>query len=151
MQHYVDWYKSHLLYLIVSVLLLSCADALLALSLLKLSGREINTFMAMLIDFDVQLFAALKMGLISAGLLFLLIYHWLRIFWRLRVDHVLPAVLLLYLMLIGYELMLLEPSRAPAPTKLIVVMGMALAVMSLCFDFTRSKAKVSAWTDRNIR
>jgi hypothetical protein len=32
-----------------------------------------------------------------------------------------------------------------------VVMGMALAVMSLCFDFTRSKAKVSAWTDRNIR
>jgi hypothetical protein len=103
----------------------------------------------MLIDFDVQLFAALKMGFISAGLLFLLIYHWLRIFWRLRVDHVLPAVLLLYLMLIGYELMLLEPSRAPA--KLIVVMGMALAVMSLCFDFTRSKAKVSAWTDRNIR
>jgi xanthine/uracil permease len=149
MQHYVDWYKSHLLYLIVSVLLLSCADALLALSLLKLSGREINIFMAMLIDFDVQLFAALKMGFISAGLLFLLIYHWLRIFWRLRVDHVLPAVLLLYLMLIGYELMLLEPSRAPA--KLIVVMGMALAVMSLCFDFTRSKAKVSAWTDRNIR
>ena len=40
------------------------------MSLLKLSGREVNTFMAMLIDFDVQLFAALKMGFISAGLLF---------------------------------------------------------------------------------
>lgn len=137
--YHVDWYEPHLLYLIVSVLLLSCADALLTLNLLELGGREINTFMAMLINIDVRLFAALKMGFTGAGLLFLVIYHRFRVFRRLRVDYLLRAVLLLYLMLIGYELMLLEPGRAPAPAKLIVAMAVTLAVMELYLDCKRSK------------
>lgn len=145
--YYVDWYEPHILFLIVSVLLLSCADALLTLRLLELGASELNIFMAMLINTDMQLFAAFKMAFTGASLLFLVIHHRFRVFGRLRVDHVLRAVLLLYLMLIGYELILLQLDRAPAPAKLIVLMGVTLAVMGFYLDRKRSKVKVLAQTD----
>ncbi len=118
--YYVDWYAPHTLYLAVSVLLLSCADAMMTLRLLEHGASELNAVMRVLIETDVQLFAAFKMALTGAGLLFLLIHHRFRVFRRFRVEQLLRAVLLLYLLLIGYEFMLLQPTNAPAPALLIV-------------------------------
>ncbi len=145
--YYVDWYESHLLCLIVGVLLLSCADALMTLVLLEMGGRELNGFMAMLIHIDVQLFAALKMAFTGAGLVFLVIHQHFQIFRRVRVNFVLRAVLLLYLLLVGYEFMLLQPRHTPAPAILIVLMGIVLSIMGLYLDRKRAQIMASAHVD----
>jgi hypothetical protein len=118
--------------LTISVLLLSCADALMTLRLLERGASELNAIMRVLIESDTQLFAALKMALTGAGLLFLVIHHRFRVFRRFRVDQLLCAVLLLYLLLIGYELALLQPMNAPAPALVITAMGAALGIAGLC-------------------
>jgi hypothetical protein len=129
--YYVDWYEPHLLCLIIGILLLSCADALLTLRLLELGGRELNAFMAMLIHIDAQLFAALKMAFTGASLLFLVIHQHFRLFRRLRVDYMLRAVLVLYLLLIAYELVLLTSASVPAAALIVALLGIAIAIMGL--------------------
>jgi hypothetical protein len=114
--------------------LLNWADVLLTLNLLKRGAQELNAFMAMLINTDVQLFIALQMALTGAALIFLVIHHRFQVFRRLRVDHVLHAVLLIYLLLAGYELMLLQPMRILAPTVSIILLGVMLAIMGLYLE-----------------
>jgi hypothetical protein len=132
---------------ITGILLLSCADALLTLGLLELGGRELNAFMAMLIYIDVQLFVALKMGFTGASLIFLVIHQHFRVFRCVRVDHVLRAVLLIYLLLDGYELMLMQPAHAPMPAVVIVLLGVTLAAMGLYLDRKRAKLTTPARVD----
>jgi hypothetical protein len=129
--YYVDWYEPHILCLMIAILLLSCADAILTLTLLSLGGRELNVFMATLIHTNVQLFAGGKMAITGAGLLFLVVHHRFRLFRRLHVEHILRLVLLIYFLLVGYELMLLTPARAPNAAVLIVLLSIALSILGL--------------------
>ena len=106
--YYSDWYDSRSIYISIGILLLSCADATLTLKLLQLGAVEVNPFMAALIDTDTWLFIIVKTALTGMCLIFLVIHAHFRLFRLLRVSHLLQAILCLYLLLIGYELVLLS-------------------------------------------
>ncbi len=102
--HMLDWHSSHLLAVAIGIVLLSVADAFLTLALLQGGANEVNPIMAVLLYRSVAMFAALKMGMTSAGVIlmvFLARYRFMRL---LRVEWVLYAVLVAYATLIGYEI-----------------------------------------------
>jgi len=104
----VDWYEPRLLYMVLGILLLSFADAVLTLNLLKIGAVEVNSFMAYLIEKDIQLFAWTKMALTGFCLVVLAAhanFRWLRMF---RVERTLHLILPAYVLLIAYEITLLN-------------------------------------------
>ncbi len=108
MNTYVDRYEPHLFYVAVATLLLCCTDAFFTLTLLQQGAEEINPFMALLLEMDVQLFLVTKFALTAAGLVFLVAHKNFLLFnRRLRVPHVLYAFLVGYMVLVKYELTLL--------------------------------------------
>jgi len=106
--HSLDWYSSHLLAAAIGILLLSVMDAFMTLVLLEGGADEVNPIMGVLIYRNVAMFAALKMGMTSVGIILMVIlarYRFLRV---LRVAWALYGVLFAYASLIGYELLLLK-------------------------------------------
>lgn len=105
---YVDWYEPRLLYVVLGILLLSFVDAVLTLNLLKIGAVEVNSFMAYLIEKDIQLFAWTKMALTGFCLVVLAAHanlRWLKMF---RVERMLHLILPAYVCLIVYEITLLN-------------------------------------------
>jgi hypothetical protein len=103
----VDWHDPHLLAVSIFVLLLSCADAFLTLTLLLHGASEANPLMARLIAADVTLFTSVKMGLTGLGILVLVLLARYRLFGRFPVATALYSVLAGYIVLVIYELVLL--------------------------------------------
>ena len=104
----LDWHSPHLLALAIGIVLLSVVDAFMTLTLLQGGADEVNPIMAALLYRSVALFAVLKMGLTSAGVIlmvFLARYRFMRL---LRVEWALYGVLLAYLSLVGYEMWMLK-------------------------------------------
>lgn len=104
---YLDWHQSHLLYATVLTLLLSGLDAVLTLEILNRGGSELNWLMAVLIERDVQLFAAVKMALSGTALVVIGMHANFRVFRVLRAWHLIYLVLPMYVLLVGYEVHLL--------------------------------------------
>ena len=102
----VDWHHPRLLYMTLGILVLSTADAVLTLNLLQLGATEINPVMDKLSD--VQAFANAKMAVTGVGLVALVTLSNFRVFRGLRVSRLLDFILLAYLLLVGYELWLLQ-------------------------------------------
>jgi Domain of unknown function (DUF5658) len=97
-----------LLAVAIGILLLSVSDALLTMMLLQGGADEVNPVMAALIYRSVAMFAALKMGMTSLGvvlMVFLARYRFMRL---LRVEWVLYGVLIAYVALIGYEVWMIK-------------------------------------------
>ena len=105
---YVDWLDSELLYLALGILVLSTADAILTLNLLKMGAQEVNLLMANLIARDEYLFAATKMALTGVGIVLLVAHARFSLFKVVRVHNVLRGVFIAYLCLIVYELILIN-------------------------------------------
>jgi hypothetical protein len=103
----LDWHDPHLLAISIFVLLLSCADAFLTLTLLLHGASEANPFMARLIAADVTLFTSVKMGLTGVGIVVLVLLSRYRLFGRYPVATALYTVLAGYIVLVIYELVLL--------------------------------------------
>ena len=108
--HPVDWHSSHLLAVAVGILLLSVLDAFLTLLLLQGGADEVNPVMALFVYRSVSVFAALKMGLTSLGVVFMVFMARYRFMSRWPVGWVLYGVLIGYVSLIGYEIHLLKSS-----------------------------------------
>ena len=108
---YVDWYEPRLSLTAIAILLLCILDAILTLHLLHHGAFEANWLMAALLAQDLHLFAVVKLSLTALGVLFLVVHAHFTVFRRFRVARVLDGLLLLYLCLVGYELMLLHYSR----------------------------------------
>jgi hypothetical protein len=108
--HPVDWHSSHLLAVAISILLLSVVDAFLTLLLLEGGGEEVNPIMGLFVYRSVAVFAALKMGLTSLGVVFMVFMARYRFMSRMPVGWVLYGVLIGYVSLIGYEIHLLKSS-----------------------------------------
>ncbi len=106
--HFVDWHEAYLLIPVVSILLLSVADAFLTLKLITLGGTELNPFMAWLLEANLHWFAAVKMGLTGAGVLVLVAISRARVFRVVRVVNLLHWFFAAYVALIGYEWLLLN-------------------------------------------
>jgi hypothetical protein len=112
--HSLDWHSAHLLAVAIGILLLSVADAFLTVVLLQGGANEVNPIMAALIYRSVALFAALKMGMTSLGIILMVVLAQYRFMRLLRVEWVLYGVLIAYASLISYEVwMLKSPVQLP--------------------------------------
>ncbi len=106
---WADIYDARLVLTMLAILMLSGLDAGLTLSLLE-SGVvwEANPIMRFLIEHDVRVFVNVKTVITAAGLLFMVVASQAKLLGRVRVRTVLHGVLGLYVILIGYELMLVR-------------------------------------------
>jgi hypothetical protein len=103
-----DWYEAHWLAVAVTILILSCVDALLTLELVSRGAEEINPLMAPLVQGSGHGFAFWKLGLTSLGVVVLTMLARLRILGGIAVGSILYLVLFGFLVLIGYEVALLR-------------------------------------------
>ena len=109
-----DWHEPRWLAVAVVILVLSVADALLTLALLRHPGvLEANPLMALLMKGDPSSFAAVKFALTTAGVMLLTALARVRAFGRIPVSSLLCAVLVAYVVLVAYEVWLLRTIGSP--------------------------------------
>jgi hypothetical protein len=99
----IDWHEPYLLFLSLTILLMSLADAFLTLTLITNGATEANPFMAALLGNHPELFAIVKMGLTGCGVMVLVAVARARLFRVMRVDVVLHGFFVGYVALIAYE------------------------------------------------
>ncbi len=106
--YYLDWYEPGLVLMGLGIILLSCVDALLTLTLLEHGAYEANQFMAQLLEISVPAFVATKIAITCTGILFLLMHSHFQILKILNGEQVLKLVFSAYSALMVYQLVLLE-------------------------------------------
>lgn len=104
----VDWHAPHLLFLSLTILLLSVADAFLTLTLIKQGATEANPLLKFLLDEHPRFFGGTKMVLTGGGVLVLVALARARVFGLLKVEAILHWFLLAYVALVAYECWLLR-------------------------------------------
>lgn len=107
---YLDRYNPILVGITFCVVLLSCVDATVTLTLLQRGSVELNPVMGWLININPHLFVAVKLALTGIGLVLLLAHTHFKVFGSVRVVYLLYLSLFLYFSLTIYELILLELS-----------------------------------------
>lgn len=103
-----DWFQAQWLATAMIILILSSVDAVLTLALISRGAIELNPFMEPLVRGSGHSFAYWKLGLTSIGVVVLTMAARLRIFGRVPVGSLLYVVLGGYLVLVGYEILLLH-------------------------------------------
>lgn len=103
----IDWHDPYLLFLSVTILLLSVVDAFLTLTLIMEGAQEANPFLAFVLSDHPELFAVVKMGLTGTGVLVLVAAARARLFRLFSVRFVLKGLCVSYVALIAYEWWLL--------------------------------------------
>ncbi len=106
-EHVTDAYPDKLFFVTLAILLLCALDAHNTLIILSLGGTEINPLMDFLIQKDLQLFVAGKFALTGLGIVLFVGYHHVQLWQLFKVRYILYALLVLYLLLIGYQWILL--------------------------------------------
>ena len=107
--YFVDRFSVWMLIFILMLLFASIADAALTISVLQAGGDEINPVMNHLMSYGVLAFVLGKYLLTVVGLPLLLIFKNFYLFGtRLRVGYLIPALVALYLVLIGYQVHLIH-------------------------------------------
>jgi hypothetical protein len=107
-----DFHEGRWLAIGVLILLLSVTDALLTLLLLSHGALEANPVMALFVRSGTHGFVAVKLALTAGGVVLLAVVARGRAFGWLPVSTILYALLVAYLVLIGYELWLLHQVAA---------------------------------------
>jgi len=107
-QVFLDWHEPRILYIALGIMLMSCTDALLTLNLLAVGAEELNLFMDGLIGRDVGEFLAVKLGLTAGGIVLLVIAAKRRFLGRVQVIRILELFFVGYVLLIAYELYLIN-------------------------------------------
>lgn len=108
---YVDLHPPHLLLIALLTFSLSAADAHITLALMQRGATEVNVLMAALLRVDVGVFLWTKLFITALALLFLVAHAPFVLWQRLKVQRLLEGALVLYVALIGYELVLLQYAR----------------------------------------
>jgi Domain of unknown function (DUF5658) len=104
----VDWHASHWLAAAIAVMLLSVADALFTLQLIRHGATEANPFMAPLVLGNGKSFAYWKLGLTGIGVIILVAFA------RVRLFGLIPAGVILYMAAMGYVALIVYEWRALA-------------------------------------
>lgn len=104
----IDWHAPQWLAAALLVLLLSLADTLLTLVLVQHGAIEVNPIMAPFVIGSGRSFAFLKLGLTAAAVTVLVALTRVRTFGRLLAGPILVSAAVLYVVLIGYELWLVD-------------------------------------------
>lgn len=105
-QFIFDWHEPHLLYVALSIVLLSCTDALFTLNLLHLGAVEVNLFMNSMITVGVEQFLWVKISTTVASVLALVFAAQRRFMGWFRVVRLLQVICVGYVVLIAYEIYL---------------------------------------------
>lgn len=108
----LDWHEPHLMYLAITILMLSVTDALLTLNLISKGAQEANPIMNFLLMQAPMLFATIKMALTGGGIVVLVALARARIFRIIRISKIIHWCVIGYVALITYEAWLL--SQIPA-------------------------------------
>ncbi len=110
--YYLDWYDPKLVFTGIAVLFMSGLDALFTLTLLSRGAYEANYLMARLLESSDGLFVTVKLSATALGIVFLLMHSNFR-FMRLTTGKgLLQILVLIYGLLMVYELILLSVLRA---------------------------------------
>jgi hypothetical protein len=104
----LDWHSPQWLAVAVLIVVLSCVDAALTLTLLHHGAYEVNPIMAAIVGGSALVFTLVKVGLTGGGVVLLTIAARMRAFGKIPVSLLLYAVLLAYGTLVIYEVRLLE-------------------------------------------
>jgi hypothetical protein len=104
----IDWHEPDLLFLALTIVLLSVTDAFFTLTLLTNGAVEANPILAYVLDYFPGYFAILKMALTGMGVLVLVALARSKVFKVVRVRHILQGFLAAYMVLVGYELWMLR-------------------------------------------
>jgi len=104
--YYVDRYESKYLFLVIFILILCVLDALLTLKLLQHGGKELNPFMAVLIEKDALLFLISKISITAINLIILLVHKNFHVFGNFKLRYIIYSIFALYFILILYEVYL---------------------------------------------
>ena len=104
----IDWHAPHWFAAALLVLLLSMADTLLTLVLVQHGAIEVNPLMEPFVRGNTPGFAFLKLALTATAVTILVALTRVRTFGRLLAGPILVAAALLYTVLLGYELWLLD-------------------------------------------
>jgi Domain of unknown function (DUF5658) len=104
----LDWHQPQWLAVAVLIVVLSCVDAALTLSLMSQGAYEVNPVMAPIVGGSALVFTLIKVGLTAGGVVLLTLAARMRAFGKIPVGFLLYAVLIGYGTLVIYELKLLE-------------------------------------------
>ena len=104
----LDWHHPQWLAVAMVIVLLSCVDAALTLSLMSHGAYEVNPVMAPIVGGSPLVFTLIKVGLTAGGVVLLTLAARMRAFGKIPVSLLLYAVLIGYGTLVIYELKLLE-------------------------------------------
>lgn len=104
----IDWHHPQWLAVSILIMLLCAGDAFMTLTLISLGAEEANPFMEPLVVGVGPAFALWKMGLTSFGVVTLSILAQMRTFGRVPIGLLLYGILILYIVLLGYEFWLLD-------------------------------------------
>jgi hypothetical protein len=107
--HYLfDWHEPRILYLTLSILLLSCVDALFTLNLLNAGATEANIIMAKMLEHSVDKFIAVKIIVTTLSLVIMVVASRRQFIGPVSVEHLLQAFCAGYLLVICYEIYLFK-------------------------------------------
>jgi hypothetical protein len=109
----VDWHHPQWLAVAMLTLIMCVADALLTLMLIQRGAYEANPFMEPLVHGSALVFTVVKFGLTAGGITVLILLARARLFRNVPVASILYGVLLVYAVLIGYEVWMLETLSEP--------------------------------------
>jgi hypothetical protein len=104
----VDWHDPQWLAVAMLIVLFSCVDAFLTLTLIDHGAYEVNPLMAPLVGGSALAFAMVKIGLTAGGVVLLTLLARMKVFGRVPVSLLLYTVLLGYGVLLVYEFRLLQ-------------------------------------------
>ncbi|MDB6089949.1 MAG: hypothetical protein JWN85_2733 [Gammaproteobacteria bacterium] len=103
-----DWHHPQWLAVAMLIVLFSCADAFLTLTLIDHGAYEVNPLMAPLVGGSALAFAMVKIGLTAGGVVLLTLLARMKAFGRIPVSLLLYTVLAGYGVLVLYEFRLLQ-------------------------------------------
>jgi hypothetical protein len=107
--YFVDRFSSGMFIAVLVLILASIADAILTIRLLEAGADEVNPLMDRLLNHGVQAFLLGKYVLTVVGLPLLLIFKNHYLFGtRMRIGYLIPTAVALYLLLISYQLFLMQ-------------------------------------------
>jgi hypothetical protein len=99
-----DWHEPRVLYLALSVFLLSCTDALFTLNLINAGAAEANTIMARMLEIGMNQFVSIKITMTGFSLIVLVFAARRNFIGPFSVENLLHIFLAVYVLLIGYEI-----------------------------------------------
>lgn len=107
--HYVDRYSLRSVLVLLMALILSVMDAFFTLSLISMgAATEFNPIMDFFLQFGPVAFLLVKYTLTGSCLIWFLVNKNRSLFGKLKVKYILLSVLILYALLVAYELLLLR-------------------------------------------